>query len=113
METIQATERLYFRNSRLYQCTATIVSASLSHLTLDKTIFHPAGGGQPSDSGTISYRDSTFKVESLEDDGNVIKHIGSWTGIESAEEVPSPGMIVDARIDAKLRDRSIGMLQTY
>src|SRR5467141_2926871 len=53
-----ATERLYYRDSRLLEFDARVVSLSELDdgqiaVTLDRTAFYPTGGGQPSDTGTL------------------------------------------------------------
>lgn len=52
------TERLYENDGHLSVCTATVVSCEKKgeeyELVLDKTVFFPEGGGQPSDIGTVN-----------------------------------------------------------
>ncbi|MBE6708821.1 MAG: alanyl-tRNA editing protein [Ruminococcaceae bacterium] len=52
------TEKLYETMSHLATCKATVVSCERSgegfDLILDKTVFFPEGGGQPSDVGTVN-----------------------------------------------------------
>ena len=52
------TERLYYNSTKTLSCTAHILDIKniddQSYLLLDKTVFHPQGGGQPSDDGYIS-----------------------------------------------------------
>jgi Ser-tRNA(Ala) deacylase AlaX len=49
-------------------------------LILDETIFHPQGGGQPSDEGTISSMDgqSVFKVHKVLPKGDTVIHYGKF-----------------------------------
>jgi alanyl-tRNA synthetase len=52
------TERLYYDDSRLLEFDATVISVSERDdgqiaVTLDRTAFYPAGGGQPTDTGTL------------------------------------------------------------
>lgn len=58
-------------------------------VVLDRTIFHPQGGGQPADQGTITLLrrecgdggSVAFAVESVRDDGaGVLRHYGSYVG---------------------------------
>jgi alanyl-tRNA synthetase len=63
---ISRTELLYLRDMQLATAEATalrVVPEKKSHayLVLDKTVFHPKGGGQPSDRGTIS--SAQFELE--------------------------------------------------
>ena len=46
---------------------------------LDKTIFHPQGGGQPSDSGVITANGVEFNVSMVRKDGETVKHYGNFT----------------------------------
>src|SRR5258706_10678304 len=53
-----ATERLYYRDSRLLEFDARVISLSELDdgqiaVTLDRTAFYPTGGGQPTDTGTL------------------------------------------------------------
>ena len=52
----QFTNRLYYDDSRITTHKAIIVeiNAENNSVILDETIFHPQGGGQPSDLGTIN-----------------------------------------------------------
>ena len=52
-------------------------------VVLDKTIFHPQGGGQPADEGTIKAEETVFLVNALQAKDDAILHIGSF------EKVPS------------------------
>ena len=48
-------------------------------IILDKTIFHPQGGGQPNDEGFIRHlenQDHLFKINSLVTKEDVIWHVG-------------------------------------
>jgi len=45
---------------------------------LDRTIFHPQGGGQPADEGTIKGESITFKVTGLKPKDDAILHIGTF-----------------------------------
>ncbi|CAM9736932.1 unnamed protein product [Scytosiphon promiscuus] len=53
---------------------------------LDRTVFHPQGGGQPSDQGTITCESCTVSVSMVRDVGGVIHHFGAISG---ASAVPS------------------------
>lgn len=57
-------------------------------VVLDKTLFYPEGGGQPTDSGTIMTGSKTFKVRDVQRIGNVIIHnIGKAEGIRKGGPV--------------------------
>ena len=52
---------------------------------MDKTIFHPQGGGQPKDEGLITSSDSSikFKVSDLKAKDDAILHIGKYESASS------------------------------
>lgn len=94
MLTPSTTLRLHLSNSRLITCTATILSSTPTRIVLEKTPFHHLVG----ETGTISTNSSTFFVDGIEDDGNVVTHVGAW----SSGEVPLPGSFVTASITLKM-----------
>lgn len=72
------TERLYFNDSYCFEASSLVTKAEFDSeksewsLELDRTIFHPAGGGQPSDEGQIN----SHRVLSLvaDKDLGIIRH---------------------------------------
>ncbi|TVY15111.1 Alanyl-tRNA editing protein AlaX-L [Lachnellula arida] len=74
-------------------------------IVTDKTIFHPQGGGQPSDVGTINGQsDSSFAVQAVKmdavRDGQVL-HFGRFTS--SGTSLFKEGETVDEAIDVEKR----------
>lgn len=53
------TEELYREDAYLMTCTATVTAADAEGIRLDRTIFYPAGGGQPGDSGVLRRADGS------------------------------------------------------
>lgn len=48
-------------------------------IVLDKTIFHPQGGGQPADKGTITTEDgANFYICELKERDGVVLHLGRY-----------------------------------
>ncbi|MCL4746163.1 MAG: alanyl-tRNA editing protein [Burkholderiaceae bacterium] len=47
------TERLFVDDAYLKQCEARVVAITERGIELDRTVFYPAGGGQPGDFGTL------------------------------------------------------------
>ncbi|MEM2216845.1 MAG: alanyl-tRNA editing protein [Thermofilaceae archaeon] len=55
------------------------VKGKRAYITLDRTIFHPLSGGQPSDEGVISNNSGVFEVKKVIRSGSTIRHWGSLT----------------------------------
>ena len=83
------TDKLYMDNTTCFRCEeASVVSARASEdgaqtiVVLDKTIFHPQGGGQPSDIGIVRSADSmvVFRVAMVKEDRatGIIEHAGTF-----------------------------------
>ena len=68
------TEKLYYKNSKLYTFTATVLSCEQKGeqflCVLDKTAFFPEGGGQKADTGTLNDAD----VLDVQEKNGVITH---------------------------------------
>ena len=66
------TERLYLQDAYLREFTATVVESSPSGVVLDRTAFHPSGGGQPDDLGRLRFGSEIVQVTGLsESDAHV------------------------------------------
>ncbi len=89
------TEKLYLLDSYLREAKANIVEVKKlkgrrAYIVLDKTIFHPLHGGQPSDRGEISGKDKTYDVKKVIVKGGELLHYGSFREkylFEKGEEV--------------------------
>lgn len=88
----------YLENSYLQEMEATIVEVSKEgenrwQIVLDKTIFYPRGGGQPTDQGSLFTKDWKGKVfQALLKEEKVIHYV-------EASEPPSIGTLVKGTID--------------
>ncbi|HEY5633053.1 MAG TPA: alanyl-tRNA editing protein [Burkholderiaceae bacterium] len=51
------TERLFVDDAYLKQCDARVAAITERGIELDRTVFYPAGGGQPGDTGTLTRAD--------------------------------------------------------
>ena len=49
------TEELFRQDSYIKECDATVVAVDGSAVILDRTVFYPMGGGQPGDTGELSW----------------------------------------------------------
>ncbi|KAJ8905167.1 hypothetical protein NDN08_001676 [Rhodosorus marinus] len=99
------TERLYFNDSYCFEASSLVTKAEFDteksewSLVLDRTIFHPSGGGQPSDEGQIS----SHRVLSLATDKDlaIIRHnVACKEGASF-----SPGDLVFLKVDEVVRRR--------
>jgi alanyl-tRNA synthetase len=73
-----ATIPFFNGNSYAFDAPAEIISRGTdergTYLILNKTIFHPQGGGQPSDVGTIECGEASFTVTSVRKMGDEVRH---------------------------------------
>ena len=89
------TEQLFREDSYIRECDATVVESRDGGIVLDRTVFYPMGGGQPGDTGTISWDGGNVDViDTRYGDGGSIRHV-----IGEAAEGPPAGTAVTAAID--------------
>lgn len=90
------TDQLYLRDAQLQTFTATVSAVDGSAVALDKTAFYATGGGQPHDTGTLSWDGGLGQVT------NVRKADGShWHTLDG--EVPPVGETVTGTLDWERR----------
>ena len=65
---------LYADDSHLREFDAEVVKAGLGFVVLDRTAFYPESGGQPSDTGTLTYGSGLVKVFKVLRRGSEIFH---------------------------------------
>jgi len=80
---LMITEKLYYYNSYQKKTTAKVLRVikdrgKRAYIVLDKTIFHPLGGGQPSDTGFIKYGETIFEVRKALSREGIILHYGAF-----------------------------------
>ena len=56
------TEQLFRDDSYLRECEAIVIDAGPDGIVLDRTVFYPMGGGQPGDTGTITWADGSVEI---------------------------------------------------
>lgn len=81
------TQKLYLDDSYLKECEAEIVKAEGKFVELDKTIFYPQGGGQPSDTGKIFRGKDEFKVVSAKNSEGKVLHETDKEGLKVGDTV--------------------------
>jgi Ser-tRNA(Ala) deacylase AlaX len=99
------TDRLYYRNSFLYDFDAEIREAldnPRPALILDRSAFYPTSGGQVHDTGTITIADSNQNLRVTEvaetEDGRVVHYLEAPVG-EFHRNDMQPGTRVRGQID--------------
>lgn len=89
------TEELFRRDSYRRRCTARVTGVSDDGVVLDRTVFYPAGGGQPGDSGTLTGSDGRpVPISDTRKGGDDIVHVTADAGHAFTE-----GDSVTAEID--------------
>lgn len=101
--TCDMTELLYLHDATQREFTATVVSVEGTNVVLDRTHFYPTGGGQPHDTGTLTWTDGTARVVEVHKAGDDAVH-----GLEG--DVPSVGSTVTGTIDW---DRRHALMRTH
>ncbi|KAL0483372.1 alanine tRS [Acrasis kona] len=108
------TEHAYLNDTFLFEHNGSkVVNVSRSEnepkqsvVLLNSTIFHPQGGGQPSDVGIISDGQTTFKVLKAIKSGEQVQHLGTFEPEDSTfEENAIVHQTVDK--DSRLQNASL------
>ncbi|VVB76386.1 Alanyl-tRNA editing protein AlaX-M [Candidatus Tiddalikarchaeum anstoanum] len=73
----------YYEDAYIKELTTKIAEIGKDYIILEDTIFHPQGGGQPSDKGTINNE----KVKDVKKEGSIIKHYVDASKFHKNEEV--------------------------
>lgn len=98
------TDRLYLRDAQEREFSATVIEVTDDgHVGLDRTAFYPTGGGQPHDTGTLSWNGGSAKVTAVSGKGPVVFHT-----IDG--ETPAVGTSVTGSLDW---DRRHQLMRTH
>ena len=90
------TELLYHTESYLKEFEASVIDLVDTGVVLDRTAFYTGGGGQPSDSGTLTTEDREYRVNGVKRvDGNLVHQISG--------DLPTLGSKVSGVIDWERR----------
>lgn len=87
------TDLLFRDDAYLMECEATVVDVTPAGVVLDRTVFYPAGGGQPGDTGTLG---GAIVRDTVKGEGGAVLHL-----CEGA--LPAVGETVTARLDGDRR----------
>jgi misacylated tRNA(Ala) deacylase len=99
------TTELFREDSYLRECDATVIAVADAAVVLDQTVFYPMGGGQPGDSGRLSWRDQQATiVDTRYGEDGTIQHL-----LGEADTMPAVGDTVHAVLDWERRYRHMRM----
>ena len=96
------TDLAYLRDAYLQHFDAPVMAVDGSRVELERTLFYPTGGGQPHDTGTLSWNDgdSSAAVVEVRKDGEQV-----WHHLAPGSAVPTVGTTVRGTIDWERRHR--------
>jgi len=97
------TELSYLRDAYLTALGAVVVAVDGDRVALDRTIFYPTGGGQPHDTGQLTWGDNTAQVVDVRKDGALV-----WHTLEGG--TPAEGTEVHTEVDW---DRRHALMRTH
>lgn len=80
-------KHIYLEDSYTKKFTATITRIDGKAVYLDQTAFYPQGGGQPSDTGTITRNGDTFNVEHVKKDEHGVRHELNKEGLNEGDTI--------------------------
>jgi misacylated tRNA(Ala) deacylase len=99
------TEHLFKQDSYQQSCEATVSRVNGNFVYVDKTVFYPLGGGQPGDTGVMSYDTHSSRiVDTRYDEDDEIFHV-----VEDGGAIPPVGAEVNLTIDWDRRYRHMRM----
>jgi misacylated tRNA(Ala) deacylase len=99
------TEDLYSNDAYLQSTDATVLQVRPEGVVLDRTVFYARGGGQPGDTGTLSWGSGQCRViDTFKAEGEIVH------ALDPEAAAPEPGAVVTATIDWQRRHR---MMRTH
>ncbi len=101
------TDKLSLRDAYLteFEATVTELDADGHRVALDRTAFYATGGGQPHDTGTLTWGDGSAAVVEVRSQGATV-----WHRLAEDVELPPVGTEVSGAIDW---DRRHGLMRTH
>jgi len=101
LKGLPKTKLLYYSEPYLQESDARVLKTVGGYVVLDRTIFYPEGGGQPSDIGEIWSKGAKVKVQETVKAGDVVLHkVGSVSF--------NPGQKVKMKLDWERRSSLMG-----
>lgn len=99
------TEELFRSDSYLKQCDATVTEVRDNGVVLDRTVFYPLGGGQPGDTGSLTWDGGEAAVvDTRYGEGGTIVHV-----LDDGASAPEAGTAVHGVLDWDRRYRHMRM----
>ena len=99
------TDELFRKDSYIRECDARVVASEGQTVAIDRTVFYPLGGGQPGDTGSMSWATGNAKiVDTRYGDGGEILHF-----LEDGSAPPAVGESVCLELDWERRYRHMRM----
>lgn len=95
-----ATQPLFSTDAyvRTFEAEVLDIDEAAGRVALTRTAFYPGGGGQPHDTGDLTWSDGTAHVVAVRQEGPVI-----WHQLEADRGVPAPGATLEGTIDWQRR----------
>jgi len=98
------TEELFREDGYLKSCDATVTAVTQAGVVLDRTVFYPAGGGQPGDSGMLKFSGGEVGiVDTQKGDGEIV-HVLAEDAVP-----PKVGESVTVELDWQRRHKHMRM----
>ena len=99
------TDELFRKDSYLRGCDATVTAVDGQAVTVDRTVFYPLGGGQPGDTGSISWPSGNARIaDTRYGDSGEILHV-----VADHSPLPTVGATVHLALDWERRYRHMRM----
>ena len=99
------TDELFRKDSYLRECDAEVVAVEGDAVVLDRTVFYPLGGGQPGDTGSMSWPGGSARIADTRygDSGQILHRV------EDGSPLPAAGETVHLELDWDRRYRHMRM----
>ena len=93
-----STDLIYLRDAYDRSVHSVVTHVDGVRVALDRTVFYPTGGGQPHDTGTLTWPGGSARVTEVRKQGDDV-----WHTLDG--DLPAPGTAVDGEIDWDRRHR--------